>query len=232
MLYCSQHNFSCSAEIEDNSKFCFPTGEDSSKNRRCRKCTGRNKGYQSISWVHVFRISHSNLPNSVSFMKVREYLYYVCYAHVYYFYIDIRRSQWPRGLRRGSAAARLLGLRVWIPPGTWMSVCCESCVLSCRVLCIGLITHPEESYQVWCVWVWSWILDNEEASTHWVCCAVVKKVLMFNRSKYGESISPCNDPSAQDFCLCSTLVRCEALSSDSSVAEDSRLLGCDVSLDK
>ena len=27
------------------------------------------------------------------------------------------RSRWPRGLRRGSAAARLLGLRVRIPPG-------------------------------------------------------------------------------------------------------------------
>ena len=26
-------------------------------------------------------------------------------------------SQWPSGLRRGSAAARLLGLRVRIPPG-------------------------------------------------------------------------------------------------------------------
>ena len=34
------------------------------------------------------------------------------------------RSQWPRGLRRGSAAARVLGLRVWIPPGV-MDVCLE-----------------------------------------------------------------------------------------------------------
>ena len=25
---------------------------------------------------------------------------------------------------------------------------------------------PEESNQVWCVWVWSWSLDNEEALTH------------------------------------------------------------------
>jgi hypothetical protein len=30
---------------------------------------------------------------------------------------DISRSQWPRGLRRGSAAARLLGLWFRIPPG-------------------------------------------------------------------------------------------------------------------
>jgi hypothetical protein len=32
------------------------------------------------------------------------------------------RSQWLCRLRRGSAAARLLGLWVRIPPGAWMSV--------------------------------------------------------------------------------------------------------------
>jgi len=37
------------------------------------------------------------------------------------------RSQWPRRLRRGSAAACLLGLRVWIPLGAWMSVSCVVC---------------------------------------------------------------------------------------------------------
>jgi hypothetical protein len=42
------------------------------------------------------------------------------------------RSQWPRGLRRGSATARLLGLRVGIPPGAWISVSCVWRVLSGR----------------------------------------------------------------------------------------------------
>jgi hypothetical protein len=37
-----------------------------------------------------------------------------------------------------------------------MSVCCECCVLSGRDLCDELITRPEESYRLWCVWVWSW----------------------------------------------------------------------------
>jgi hypothetical protein len=32
------------------------------------------------------------------------------------------RSRWLRGLRRGSAVAGLLGLRVRIPAGGWMSV--------------------------------------------------------------------------------------------------------------
>ena len=60
-------------------------------------------------------------------------------------------SQWPRRLRRGSAAARLLGLQVRIPAGAWMSLSCECCVLSGRSLCVGMITLPEESCRVWCV---------------------------------------------------------------------------------
>ena len=48
--------------------------------------------------------------------------------------------------------------------GALILVSCECCVLSGRGLCIRLITRPEESYRVWCVWVWSWILDNEEAT--------------------------------------------------------------------
>jgi len=40
-------------------------------------------------------------------------------------------------------------------------------VLSGRGLCVELITRPEESYWVRCVWVWSWSLDNEGALPHW-----------------------------------------------------------------
>ena len=61
------------------------------------------------------------------------------------------RSQWPRGLRRRSKAARLLRLWVRIPPRAWMFVCCECCVLPGRGLSDGLITRPEESYRMWCV---------------------------------------------------------------------------------
>jgi hypothetical protein len=60
-----------------------------------------------------------------------------------------RRSQWPCGLRRRSSAARLRRSRVRNPPGAWMFVCCECCVLSGRDLCDGLITRPEESYRLW-----------------------------------------------------------------------------------
>jgi len=61
------------------------------------------------------------------------------------------RSHWPRGLKRGSAIARLLRLWVWIPSGERMFVCYERCVLSVRGLCDELITCLEESYQPWCV---------------------------------------------------------------------------------
>ena len=59
--------------------------------------------------------------------------------------------QWSRGLRRGSTAARLLGLWVRILLGSSISVCVECCVLSGRCLCNGLITRPEMSYRLWCV---------------------------------------------------------------------------------
>ena len=47
-------------------------------------------------------------------------------------------------------AARLLRSWVRIPPGAWMFVCCECCVLSGRGLCDELITRSEESYRLWC----------------------------------------------------------------------------------
>jgi hypothetical protein len=52
------------------------------------------------------------------------------YFHVLHLVLWIYcRSQWPRGLRRGSATARLLGMRIRIPAVAWMSVvsgvCCQ-----------------------------------------------------------------------------------------------------------
>jgi hypothetical protein len=76
----------------------------------------------------------------------------------------IRRSHWPHGLRRRSAAARLLRSWVRIPRG--MNVCCECCVLSVTGFCDELITHPEESYRLWRVVVYDLEnLKNEETMT-------------------------------------------------------------------
>ena len=72
-------------------------------------------------------------------------------------------SQWPRGLRRRSTAARLLKSWVRIPPGAWMSVCCEYWVLLGRGLCDELITRPEEPYRLWCA-----VLCDLEKQTTWM----------------------------------------------------------------
>ena len=91
------------------------------------------------------------------------------------------RSRWPPGLRRGSEAIPLLGLLVRIPPGAWMPVSCECCVLSGRGPCIGLITHPEEFYLLWCVWVWSWSLDSDRPWHTGGCCGMKKQYLSCHR---------------------------------------------------
>jgi hypothetical protein len=100
--------------------------------------------------------------------RMRESCKYICLAIV-----NVSRSQWPCGLRRGSSAARLLGSWVRIPPRTWMSVSCECCVLSGRGLCDGLVTRTEESYRVWCVWVWSWSLECCVLSGRGLCDGLV-----------------------------------------------------------
>jgi hypothetical protein len=68
---------------------------------------------------------------------------------------QLRRYQWPRGLTRRSAAERLLGFWVRIPPRAWMCVSCTVFVLSGRGLSDGPIPRPEKSYRLWGVWVWS-----------------------------------------------------------------------------
>jgi hypothetical protein len=106
------------------------------------------------------------------------------------------RSQSPRGLRRGSTAARLLGLWVRIPSGAWMSVSCKCCVLSDRGLCVGLIIRPEESYRVWCV------CDREASITKrpWltrVYCAMNKNKIMYILNIFLIRV-PCLTPSQND----------------------------------
>jgi hypothetical protein len=64
-----------------------------------------------------------------------------------------RRSYWPLGLRRVSAAARLLGLRVRIQPTAWISVCWECCVLAGRDLCKEQMLRSEKAIEDVCVCV-------------------------------------------------------------------------------
>jgi hypothetical protein len=75
------------------------------------------------------------------------------------------RSRWPRGLRLGTPAARLVGLLVRNPPATWMSVSCDCCVLSGRGLCDLPIPLPEEIYRVWQCDAWE--CDREASIIMW-----------------------------------------------------------------
>jgi len=61
------------------------------------------------------------------------------------------RSQWPSGLRRGFAVARLLGLRVRIMSGAWMSVSCDYCVLSGRCSVMGRSLIQKSPSECTCV---------------------------------------------------------------------------------
>ena len=95
------------------------------------------------------------------------------------------RSQWPRGLRRRSAAARLLRSWVRILPGAWMFVCCVCCVLSGRGLCDDLITRPEESCQLW--WVVVCDLETSIMRRPWPalgCSATGKKKQLSLKTLY------------------------------------------------
>ena len=80
---------------------------------------------------------------------------------LYLFTFNMCRSLWSRGLRRRSAAARLLRSWVRIPPGAWMFVCCVVCVC-CQVevsdhSSIGVL--PTVMHRC----VWSRNFKNEEA---------------------------------------------------------------------
>ena len=76
--------------------------------------------------VALNSVSHRELSaRSLTTSEYNEWLEYcVCkIPDVWWILTKNGRSQWPRGLKRRSTAARLLRSWVWIPPGAWMSVC-------------------------------------------------------------------------------------------------------------
>ena len=53
----------------------------------------------------------------------------------------------------------------------------------------SLITRPEKSYRMWCVWAWSWILDNEKALAHWGLLSHGKhKLYLVKNTNYKETL--------------------------------------------
>jgi len=133
-------------DIRELTKICRHSASLGTVRQQCRAlhrwlpCLSvliKNLTYRQLIWETSVR--------SRSLSEIRTNILYILYL------LFSCLSHWPRGLRRGSAATRLMGLRVRIPRASWISVCCECCVLSGRGLWDGLITRPEESYRVWCV---------------------------------------------------------------------------------
>ena len=141
-------------------------------------CRPRNLAYTAWSFTHHTFFYLCYKPEDRSMDKISPA--FPRWNKIYFMFLALRktgrkicqcncticRSQWPTGLRRRSVAAQLLRSLVRIPPGAWMFVCCECCVLSGRDLCDELITRPEESYRLWCVVVCDLEnLKNKEAMT-------------------------------------------------------------------
>jgi len=100
--------------------------------------------------------NHLSAHNSVyhktlSFISKLHFEKLQLYCNEEFVIFEKGRSQWPRDLRRRSAAARLLRSWVRIPTVERKFVYCWCCVFSGRGLCDELITRPEESYRLWCV---------------------------------------------------------------------------------
>ena len=77
----------------------------------------------------------------------------ITYLFIYSYLLLVCRSQWPRRLRHRSAAAPLLRLWVRIPPGAWMPVSCECCVLTeFPVTSWSLVQRSSTDFGGSCVW--------------------------------------------------------------------------------
>jgi hypothetical protein len=77
--------------------------------------------FPNLARIHLHEIMYFNVTRLTCF-----FLFLCVYASRKYFvnHLFVSRSQWPRGLKRRSVAARLLGSRVRISLGVWMFVSC------------------------------------------------------------------------------------------------------------
>jgi len=119
-------------------------------NLRTRRRTRRDeKSFSSLPWIQTFFL----VPSAGKA-------------------VTIPTDSWSQrtcGLRRGSAAAGLLGLRVRIPPGAFMSLSLSLLWVLCVFRKRSLSQADRSSrgfYLMWHFWVWSWSLYNEEALAH------------------------------------------------------------------
>ena len=108
-----------------------------------------NKITSDIKLVfHSITIAMMHGPINIRCAKSCKVVSFGMYISVYYLMgsipVDARSKPWVCGLESRAG-------------GTDVCPLCALCVSStCH--CNGMIARPEESYRVWCVWVWSWNL--------------------------------------------------------------------------
>jgi hypothetical protein len=110
----------------------------------------------------------SSSPYRLSFSDFCECLLINLLIQIYFLLIP--EAAWSKAWVFNRLLAGIAGTN---PAEAWVSVSCECCVLSGRVLGYGPIPRPEEFYRMWCVWVWSRNF-NSEAWLHQGCRAIKK----------------------------------------------------------
>jgi hypothetical protein len=82
--------------------------------------------YLNIILAALIQATHTEIFHTLTYTEVKELNSIFPQSELWMIH---RRSCWPRGLRRRSAAVRLLGSRVQIQLRAWMFVSCVCCVL-------------------------------------------------------------------------------------------------------
>jgi len=143
--------------------------------RTCQRSVSEAKRFRS-SMSHTISLCYILIIFSVIILRFPSSLFPCCFLNIFNPKVF---SPMPMPVaERSKAWACLLRLRVRIPPGAWMYVSCECCVLSGRGLCEGLIPRTEESYRLWCVWVWS-----GKTITHWTFSEKVEDIRLRHKTQ-------------------------------------------------
>jgi hypothetical protein len=109
-------------------------------------CHGRNQHHTTETACTTVTTMPLTVDKQMSSKQVQvclsltqdRYDYFLPYLLLVLFYFNAsaaRRSQWPRGLRRGSTAECFLGSWARIPPGAWMCLLRELYVVRYRSVC-------------------------------------------------------------------------------------------------
>jgi len=140
-------------------------------------------GFLSLSLsLHNFLTMHGhrNLKELLSCAHSRAIAVHskFCYSSGF----DIPESAWSKTQVCGRSLAGIAGSN---PAGGMdVFILWLLCVVRKKGLCDRPVNRPKESYGVWCVWIRSWSLDNEEALAN-EGCWVIKKKLFFNGTGEG-----------------------------------------------